>query len=179
MWKQVESWEIWLTMGVLFFGGLYIYNHVDFEDLLTKNPPAPLHMEGKIADSRPLKEVQIVSIPNEVYETMAQEPKGAKYLMGNKKYIIAILPTNCPYANAYKNALNYLFKEKGFSEYYRKHLMHGGFFTCRSENCSMFWLYNHCGGGICLINPARREAVIDNSQNTKQLPMLLEKYKNW
>lgn len=179
MWKQIESWEIWLALGVLFFGGFYIYNNVDIADLLTMDPPAPVHMEGKIAHTRALKEVRLLPIPDKVYDTIPNDIKGSRYLTGNKKYVVMVLPSSCPYASAYKRALNELFKEQGYSEYYRKRLITAHWTTCQTEDCSILWLYNNCGEGVCIINPQRRQVVIDNSQDRKQLPVLLEKYKNW
>jgi len=176
---KIEAWEILATIGVLFFGGLYIYHHVDFEDLLTPNPPQPVHMEGKIAKTKRLKDVQVVPIPKEVYDAIEMDSQGSKYILGNKKYIVVLTGRGFPQLSAYRNKLSDLYRNKGFSEYYRKHFIETNGFTYRNENCPLCWLWNNCLRKVCLINPAKRIAVIDSSLDVEQLPILLEKYKDW
>jgi len=199
---KFEPWEIKLAVVVLLIAGIFILGRINFEDLVTINPRKPVHMEGKIAATSTLKKVELLSIPNEVYEAIKNEPippKGKQYFFGNKKYVIVIYDDEKFRIPSYRSALKNLFENEDFSEYYHKRLIYNdGFFcimgdcslywvnlfvsrctVCRSEYCPMHWLYRNCAGRTCIINPARREAVVDSSQDERQLPIVLEKYKNW
>ena len=180
--QPIERWEIYVFLGAVFFMGMYLYNHVDFEDLFRPQAPTPMHMSGKVQKSTPLKNVEVVDIPAAVYASFEQDASGSKYLQGNEKYILMISTDSCPYARAFKNAFKTLFKEGGYKEFYRKHIFEVGrsyVITCSTENCAKMWIFSHCGGGFCIVNPKLKKAVIDNSQDAAQIARTLEKYKEW
>ena len=180
--QRIERWEILLALGVFLFFSLYIYHHIDFEDLLRPQPATPVHIKGKIAPSRKLKDVKIVSIPDEVYESIKQNSAAAKYLQGNEKYVLMMYTRGCPYARAFKNAFSKLFATNAYRPYYRKHIFElwgSTWISCNTATCPKLWIFENCGQGICIINPKLRKAVIDNSQDASQIELLLEKYKEW
>lgn len=182
MFDKIDTWEIFaLIIGVVIFGS-YISKNVDFEDMLRPQPSEPIHLKGKVASSVPLNKIKVVDIPKEVYDSIPHNPSGAKYLQGNEKYILMIATSTCPYARAFKNAFKKLFKQEGYKEYYRKHIFNVGrswVVTCNSETCPKMWIFQNCGAGLCIIHPQKKKAIIDNSQDASQIPLLLEKYKEW
>ena len=178
---KIDTWEIFAIIVCVLIFGSFIKNRVDVEDLLRPAATAPVHLQGKVGP-QVLKKVHEVDIPREVYASMAQNTSGAKYLQGNEKYILMISTDSCPYARAFKNAFKTLFKEGGYKEFYRKHIFEVGrsyVITCSTENCAKMWIFSHCGGGFCIVNPQQRKAVIDNSQDATQIARTLEKYKEW
>lgn len=180
--KKVEAWEVLLGLCALLVLLFYICTHVDFEDILRPQPTEPSHMNGKVNLSLKLKDVQMITIPSAVYDDMKEDPAASKYLKGNEKYVLMLFTPGCPYATAFKNSFQTLFRQKGYKEYYRKHIFNLGMFTtisCRNSSCPKAWIFNHCGNGFCIIHPQRRKAVIDNSQDAQQIARTLEKYKDW
>ena len=180
--QPIERWEIYLFLGAALILGAYLYDRVDFEDLFRAQPATPMHMSGKVQASSALKNVEVVDIPSAVYASFNEDSSGSKYLQGNEKYILMISTDSCPYARAFKNAFKTLFKEGRYKEFYRKHIFEVGrsyVITCSTENCAKMWIFSHCGGGFCIINPQLKKAVIDNSQDADQIARTLEKYKEW
>jgi len=183
-WEQVESWEVICLVGGLAFLALYFGQRIDFEDLLKKDSPVPVHMEGKIASSRNLPGVEMQPIPDFVYASLQTDTKFKKYLTGNQKYVFLFTYTGCPYARAFSATLERLFSQKGLGEYYRKHIVHVGRSTTvvcpgHAMNCATQWVFQTCFGNLCIFNPAHRQVVVDHSQNAGQIELLLDKYKEW
>ena len=183
-WEQVKGWEVWTFLICVFLLCLYIGRQIDFENMLKKDSPTPVHMGGKIQPSAKLTNVTVVDIPSYVYDSLPQDSKFKRYLTGNHKYILLFTYDGCPYARAYHQACRYAFDEQGFSAYYRKRIIHVGrsyWVSCpaRMMNCASAWVTQQCFGKLCLINPQRKKVVVDASQNAEQLPALLEKYKEW
>ena len=184
-WDQVESWEIILFVGCLAFVALYFGQQVDFENIFKKESATPVHMSGNVTSSRSLPQVEVLSIPQYVYDTLDRDDQFKRYLTGNHKYVFFFTYPGCRYSRAYTNAFQYLFEEKNFEEFYRKRIISVGRTTSvscpghRDMNCATAWMYQACFGKLCIINPQRKQVVVDASQNAQQLEPLLEKYKEW
>ena len=115
---------------------------------------------ANIADSALFREVQVKEIPQSVYDSMALNSDYSKYLRGSQKRVFAVLPSGCPYARAFTKALNSAFSDPEIASVYHN-------------------LLETCGEGICIINPAQRQIVVDNSQRSSGIIPLLKHYKNW
>ncbi len=160
----------------------YFAASVDWENTLKPMPKTPVHMNGKIAKTAPLTNVKVETIPPAVYDAMNWDHKYEKYLTGNQKWIIVISFTNQPRPHEFSQELSRLFQEKGYGEYYRKRVINLGNryqWSCHRENCPISWLYKYCMKAVCIIQPQKRQAVIDTSLDKNQLALLLEKYKEW
>ncbi len=134
---------------------------------------------AKPASSGPtvLKNVQIVSIPDAVYRAGGDF---SQYLNGDKKRIFMLALPGCPYSRAFRRKLDALFASSDYKNYYTRDIVNvGSSETVFCRNCPKEWLFDHCGEGICIIDPQTRQAVIDNSQNSAQLAVLLERFKEW
>lgn len=183
-WKQVSGWEIGVFVLCAVLILFYVGKRIDFENMLQKDSPVPVHMGGKIKPGTPLSRVAVVNIPNQVYDSLNQDSKYKRYLTGNHKYILLFTYDGCPYARAYHHAFKHAFTDLGFSEYYRKRIINvGRMFSvgCPAGfmECASLWVTKQCLGKICILNPQRKQVVVDASQNAEQLPKLLEKYKEW
>lgn len=182
MFDKFESWEIWLAIIVCLFFGFYIYNNVDFENLLKPDSPIPVHINGQFPPTYKFKNVKAVSIPQAVYDSMTSDSAESRYLKGNQKYVVMVTSWSCPYAVAFKQAFKRVFEEKEYSEYYRKYIKVVGKFvslSCKDPNCSKIWIFRHCSSGFCIINPIEKRAIIYESNNHKQIEEVLDAYKEW
>ncbi len=183
--SQLESWEVWAFLICALFLSVHFGRQIDFENMFKKDAPVPVHMGGKVRAIDNLPEVKVVNIPPYVYESLDADTRFKQYLTGNHKYILFFTYNGCPYARAYKRAFKELFDERGFDEYYRKRIITVGRTTSascpgrQSMECATLWIFQNCFGGLCILNPQRKQAVIDNSQNARQLADLLEKYREW
>ncbi len=183
-WKQVDSWEIWTFVICALLIMLYFGQRIDFENALKKDSPTPVHMGGKIQPTTRLSNVVVANIPKDVYDSLEKDSKFKRYLTGNHKYILLFTYNGCPYARAYHSAFKHAFTDLGFSAYYRKRIINVGrsyWVSCPTGlmNCATLWVTQQCFGKICILNPQRKQVVIDASQDANQLPKLLEKYKEW
>ena len=184
-WEQVESWEVICFLGCALFLAIYFGQKIDFENMFRKDSPTPVHMNGNVGYSRQLSQVQVLPIPPNVYESLDRDTKFKRYLTGNHKYVLFFTYPGCPYARAYTNAFKKLFAADGFEEYYRKRIITVGRTTSvscpghRDMNCATAWVFQTCFGKLCILNPQRKQVVVDASQNAHQLEVLLEKYKEW
>lgn len=182
---QVESWEVWLTLACLLFFGVYFGHKIDFENMLKKDSPVPVHMGGGIQPTVGLGGVHTVSIPGYVYDSLEHDKTFKRYLTGNHKYILFFTYPGCPYSRAFKRAFKYLFSQRGFEQYYRKRIITVGRFTSVScpghqgLHCATAWVYEHCFGNLCIFNPLRRQIVVDSTQNARQIEPLLQTYQEW
>ena len=165
---------------LLAIGGL---SQVDWENVLQPEPSSPVYLNGKIAPGPDVPDTKLVTIPDEVYESMAYDKKMARYLSGNQKYVLVVTFGNQPNPTIFKRQLDYLFQEKGYQKYYRKHLINLGnrwYVSCRRhQTCSELWIDQNCAKKVCIIQPQKRQAIIDSSANENQLEKLLSKYKEW
>lgn len=87
-----------------------------------------------------------------------------------------------PPLDTFKKELNRLLKEEGYNSYYRRHIFdftRGYSWSCDRMECAEKWVDEHCTKGVCIIQPQKKQAVIDKSGDVKQLAVLLEKYKEW
>lgn len=161
--------------------GYYIYTHVDW------NPPKSqriwrVQVNGKQVF---LSGVKAVQIPPAVYESMADNPKWKEHLLGKKKKVLLFTWDGCPYARAFKQSLEQIFRQKQFSQAFEKDIVVtgqsvGG--SCRgplAKDCPLIWLMDHCMDGICIINPQTKEAIEDHSKNARQVAALLTAYASW
>ena len=182
---QVESWEVVALIGCLLFFGVYFGQRIDFENILKKDSPVPVHMDGRIAPTRALAQVEVLPIPARVYESLKTDKQFERYLTGNQKYVFMFTYPGCRYARAFTAAFKKLFEQDGFGEYYRKRVITVGRTTSvscpghRDMNCATAWVYQTCFGNLCIFNPQMREVVVDHSQNAGQIEVLLTKYKDW
>lgn len=137
-----------------------------------------------VPSSGGLKNVKTVTIPQKVYDGIKDNGEYKEYLFGNKKHVFMVTFTGCPYARAFRQQLEQLFNYGDYADYYEKDIIpvgQGVSVSCNSNhmNCPKAWLFANCGEGICILNPVTRQAVIDNSQNPRQIEALLDRYKEW
>lgn len=146
--------------------------------------PSSAASAPKIPSPGALKDIKTAAIPQKVYDGIKDNAEYKEYLLGNKKHVFMVTFTGCPYARAFRQQLERLFSYGDYSDYYEKEIIpvgQGVSISCNSDhmNCPKAWLFKHCGEGICIINPVTRQAVIDNSQNARQIEALLDQYKDW
>lgn len=164
---------------------VYLSSKVDVEDFLQKDPPTPVHLNGKIAPRpKALPQVQMVPIPQELYDDTVDSWK--RYITGNQKYVLAMVLGEKPDTfSAVKKELKILFGKKGYKEYYRKHYVDLGtswYVSCStytSTSCPKLWLHEQCAAKVCIINPKAKKMIVDGSGNMKQLEEVLKKYQDW
>jgi len=182
---QVESWEVIAFLVCALILGGYFVRQIDFENIFQKDSPTPVHMGGELQPSHAISEVQVLPIPDSVYESLETDTKFKRYLTGNHKYVYFFTYQGCPYARAFTSAFKRLFEKDGFDKYYRKRIQIVGrstFVSCpghRDMNCATAWVYQTCFGKLCIFNPLRRQVVVDGTQNAGQIEALLEKYREW
>lgn len=171
-----------IVLGVCLLGMAYYgYKHIDW------NPPKKkvitvVEVNGKTV---PLGQVHAIQIPQEVYDSMADNPEWKGHLLGDKKRVLLITWDGCPYARAFKQALERAFTTKYIDNFYTQDIVVTGqtvWGSCQGpqqEICPKIWIMNHCMGGICIINPKTHEAIVDESQNAQQILPLLAAYAKW
>ena len=162
--------------------GIYIYKHVDW-NAPKKQRITSVEINGQTV---PLHQVKIEQIPQAVYDSMKDNPHWSNHLTGNKKRVLLITWNGCPYARAYRQALDKVFKKGSpLQKQYVKDIevtgqSVGG--SCKgplAASCPLMWIMDHCMGGICIINPQTHEAIVDESQNAQQILPLLTAYAAW
>lgn len=180
----IKSRELIGMLICLLLLAVYFGHKMDWENILQKSSPVPIHM-GKTAAKPPLPSVEVLPIPDRVYKSLPTDGQFKRYLTGNHKYVFFFTYSGCPYARAFTTAFERLFSKDGFAEYYRKHIITVGRTTSvscpghRDMNCATAWVYQTCFGKLCIFNPQRHEVVVDSSQNASQIEKLLEYYKEW
>jgi hypothetical protein len=183
--SKIERWEVIVFLVCAVILGAYFVQQIDFENMLKKDSPVPVHMGGEVRPSRPLSDVEVISVPPYVYESLKEDTRYRRYLTGNHKYILLFTYPGCGYSRAYTHALKQLFQERGFDRYYRKRIITVGQRTSAScpdptsAECATMWIFENCFGELCILNPQRKEVVVDHSQKAGQLAELLEKYREW
>jgi len=179
--NKIAAWEVVLFLACLIGLGAYAYTHVDWHGMF--NPPRlPEHVQKKMNLLR-LSNIKLVAIPDEVYDSFKDSPEEAEFFQGNTKVIAAVMPTGCPYRNAFKQSFDQMLSHVNHKKIYRQRIIETGMSTtiwCNGPNvCSKMWLFNNCGDGLCIINPVTHEAIIDNSRDVRQIPFLLTALKDW
>ena len=183
--SKLESWEVWAFLICALILGVHFGRKIDFENMFKADSPTPVHMGGNVRYANNLKDVSVVNIPPYVYESLQADTQFKRYLTGNHKYILTFTYPGCPYSRAYQHAFKELFSKQGFDEYYRKRVITVGRYTSvscpghQTMECATGWIFHTCFGGLCILNPQRKQAVVDNSQNARQLADLLDKYREW
>lgn len=183
--SQINGWEVVVFLVCALILGAHFGRQIDFENMFKKDSPVPVHMGGDIRYAHAVKDVQVVSIPSWVFDSLEQDTRFKRYLTGNHKYVLLFTYPGCPYSRAYKQAFDTLFSEQGLAEYYRKRIITVGRTTSvscpghQSADCATIWIFQNCFGKLCILNPKRKQAVVDGSQNAKQLEDVLQKYREW
>ncbi|WP_428075640.1 hypothetical protein [Candidatus Avelusimicrobium luingense] len=183
--SQINGWEVIVFLVCALILGAHFGRQIDFENMFKKDSPVPVHMGGSVRYAKNIANVQVVNIPQTVYDSLAQDTRFKRYLTGNHKYVLLFTYPGCPYSRAYKRAFDTLFSQRGFDEFYRKRIITVGRTTSvscpghQSMDCATAWIFQNCFGKLCILNPQRKQAVADSSQNAGQLADLLEKYREW
>lgn len=160
--------------------GFYVCKHV-LPDMATNHQISAVDVNGKYFA---VNEVHIESIPQAVYDGIANNGMYKEFLLGNKKQVVLFTWDGCPYARAFHQALNKAFTFKVLEKFYKLNVVNVGKVnsaSCNSDNlnCPHAWLMQHCGNGICIINPMTKEAIVDQSKNAAQILPLLMAYSRW
>ncbi len=150
-----------------------------------------------MGQTRRLSGVKAVQIPQNVYNSMERAPQWKEHLLGDKKRVLLMTWDGCPYARAFKNSLQEVFKDAQIQKAYTLDIqVTGQMVSCGSmilpdtEKATLAelqavlqtpcrWIMDHCMAGICIINPRTHEAVVDSSQNAGQIVPLLVGYASW
>ncbi|MBR4682477.1 MAG: hypothetical protein IKP06_04155 [Elusimicrobiaceae bacterium] len=183
-WQQVEKWEIYTLIVCILFFTFYFGKRIDFENIMRKDSPVPMHMGGNVASTAQLKEVTVLDIPDHVYASLSKKTHCQHYLTDNHKWALFVT-FPCPGLLSYERAFKKIFQKSDLSEYYRKRVVNVGilfnFYCPRWSNTdeASEWILSHCLKKTCIFNSQRRQVVIDKSLEEEQLPALLEAYKEW
>ena len=106
----------------------------------------------------------------------------SQYLQGPKKHVFTLSLRGCPYAKAFANAIDQAFLEEEIATAYQKDIVPIGrseYLNCNGKQCPRMYLFNTCGQGLCIINPAKRQIVVEKSRSKERLMYLLAAYKDW
>ena len=126
----------------------------------------------------PVSGVKVVQIPQNVYDSMERAPQWKEHLLGDKKRVLLMTWDGCPYARAFKNSLQEVFKDAQIQKAYTLEQATAAQLQAVLQTPCR-WIMDHCMAGICIINPRTHEAVVDSSQNAGQIVPLLEGYSSW
>lgn len=163
--------------------GLYLadrYFNFSLYDLL---PPQQYPLSLTEQERAEVAQKQPQPIPSQVYDLGTQNNKWADVFYADKKVIFLIDAPGSPdvagYKKMYRNflrgnmdlRLSYLPVTKRVEKVETK--------GCTGEYCAGAYLGEHCGPGVCIINPRLREIVTDHSHNPQVTAALLEKFKDW
>ena len=113
---------------------------------------------------------KVKNIPQEVYDSIENNSEFTLSLRG------------CPYAKAFANAIDQAFLEEEIATAYQKDIVPIGrseYLNCNGQQCPRMYLFNTCGQGLCIINPAKRQIVVEKSRSKERLMYLLAAYKDW
>lgn len=160
--------------------GVYCYKHIDW-DRPQKQNISFVQLNKKII---PLQEVYAEQIPQAVYDGIGNNATYKEFLLADRKQVVLITWNGCPYARAFRQALDQAFKSTNLKDFYKENVVEvpqSSSYSCNSDNlnCPQAWVMNHCAGGFCIINPQTKEAIVDKSQNARQILPLLAFYMVW
>ena len=179
---KIEGWEIAVGLIGCLLIGLYAYSHKDdIKEHLKPRPTFPPAVQERMNKLYMLKDTRLVSIPDKIYKSMERSPEESDYLTGEKKSIITVMASGCPYREAFRRAFDTTLQKYDFSQNYRLREIHTGssiVISCEYP-CTQTWIIENCGNGFCIVNPRTHQALIDTSRNAMQIPLLLEALKNW
>jgi len=125
---------------------------------------------------------KVKNIPQEVYDSIENNSEFSQYLQGPKKHVFTLSLRGCPYAKAFANAIDQAFLEEEIATAYQKDIVPIGrseYLNCNGKQCPRMYLFNTCGQGLCIINPAKRQIVVEKSRSKERLMYLLAAYKDW
>lgn len=181
---KIEGWEIVVGLIGCMLIGLYAYSRRgDIKEYLKPRPTFPPAVQERMDKLYMLKDIRLVSIPDEIYKSMETSQTEAEYLTGEKKSIIALMASGCPYREAFRRAFDDALKKYDYSKYYRIREIHTGpsiVISCNeSTRCSQTWIVENCSSGFCIVNPRLHQALIDTSRDALQIPLLMEALKDW
>ncbi len=159
---------------------IYCYKHIDW-NRPKKKSISFVQLNKKII---PLQHVYVEQIPQAVYDGIANNATYKEFLLGDKKQVVLITWNGCPYARAFRQALDQAFKGTNLKDFYKQNVVEvpqSSSYSCHSDNlnCPQAWVMSHCASGFCIINPLTREAILDRSQNAQQIFPLLASYITW
>jgi len=181
---KLEGWEMVVGLIGCLLIGLYAYSRrEDIKEYLKPRPTFPPAVQERMDKLYMLTGIRLVSIPDEIYKSMKTSPEESEYLTGEKKSIIALMASGCPYREAFRNAFDSTLKKYDYTRYYRIREIHTGssiVVSCNGRTrCTQTWIIEHCSTGFCIINPRQHQALIDSSGNALQIPLLMEALKDW
>ena len=126
-----------------------------------------------------------ISIPQEVYDSIPQNPAYQEYLFGNQKHILILTSSQATYLQKIANAIDTALAAPDMQAVYTKNIVdfpiNEQTMSCNGDyfNCPSVWLARYCMGQVCIINPSTRRVVSALVINEEEVAPLLEKYKNW
>lgn len=132
-----------------------------------------------------MSRVKITQIPQRIYDGAANNPEFLGELVGNKKRVLMLTWSGCPYKVAFKNKLEQALARPELRKQYEPHIISQDnrtfSYSCNSKDlyCPIAWVAQNCMGNICIINPKTREAIVDSSHNASQILPLLTAYAQW
>lgn len=177
---KIQAWEVITFLIGCLIVGYFTYTHVDWKGLF--NPPKfPAHVQKKM-NLLKLRNIKLVRIPDDVYESFEKNPEEADVFQGKIKTIAAFMPTGCPYREAFNQKLDEMLSLANHKQRYHQRMIETGMTisaSCNGTMCPKMWLLQNCADGLCIINPVTREAVIDTSRDVRQIPFLLTALKEW
>lgn len=157
--------------------GFYVHKHGVPTLMVSQRDISSVDVNGKkIA----VTGVKVEKIPQEVYKSKGI-PDWSPYISGTKKHVLFI-SWNSPYEKRFRRELKKAFGKKGsLNNFYTEDIVvyNREPARCDNANCPIVFLMNHCGGGICIINPQTHEIIRDETQNEKQILPLLMGFYNW
>ena len=160
--------------------GIYCYKNIDHNRPAKRDIPF-VQLNKKII---PLQNVYAEQIPQAIYDGIANNGTYKEFLLGNKKQVVLITWNGCPYARAFRQALDQAFRNTNLNDFYKQNVVEvpqSSSYSCHSDNlnCPQAWVMDHCANGFCIINPQTKEAIMDSSRNAKQILPLLAFYMTW
>ena len=118
---------------------------------------------------------KVKNIPQEVYDSIENNSEFSQYLQGPKKHVFTLSLRGCPYAKAFANAIDQAFLEEEIATAYQKDIVPIGrseYLNCNGKQCPRMYLFNTCGQGLCIINPAKRQIVVEKSRSKERAARL-------
>ena len=127
-----------------------------------------------------LSDVEVVKIPDRVYDAAWIDNEWADFLFSDIKNLLFVYWDGCPYARAYESQINKVFSDDySINNLYLKNIIKvpkSYSVTCHSEYCPRMRIGRVCSADFCIINPMAKEIVVDSSHDEKQISVLLKLY---
>ena len=158
--------------------GLFIV----FPDKVPFELPTGTNMGGKMALPGGFADGKVKNIPQEVYDSIEKNNEFSQYLQGPKKHVLTLSLRGCPYAKAFASAIDAAFLDEDIANAYQKDIVPIGSSEsvyCNGNQCPRRYLFYTCGQGLCIINPAKRQILVEKSRRPERLMQLLYAYKDW